>query len=1081
MELVKQAAVEGEAFSITSAMELLSAYHSSFIPLDQLIHANRLPSPSLSPSTPSTSLSTDVALNSPFNKNVTSFTQPVSNSVQHSQTFLSSPASGQLHDLSALTRSTCVPLKNSSPSPQTLTRHTHSSTNHGILNSQHKSATQNSADTPKTLSRGLVSYPSPLLLYPSNITTVSPSATQSKPSILNSSSFSSGKSFVSDIKPTHVKSLSYSPVEGKPTYTITTTTGIILQQSISAIHTLTHTTVNDTKSAKLQDSSSHSGEIKSVSVRNSLSRSPAELQNRSISPRVTSLSSLSDLPSPAYSQQSSSPLLIQPPQIPSTSPSPLSPRSSLPLLHSFFSSLQAPFPPAISFDEPLNSPSDANFRRNELWTRSIGAFDLLRKIGASLRHYPPEKRPSLLSFYLQMMNETMDITTYKHTSNEKNSSETHFNPQEQQKSLTETTKQENALSHKPSTSYRDSPFLPLLLPIPLVDITCRQKFILSFLTADAQILKSRARVPIMLFLECAQHPTAKEINDSLSLKQELRAKLETNYRQKRKIQMKQLQLELSEEDNKQDNKSEVENNNTNCNNNNLDNDSKCNTQNSNELSKEKEDIELNESLSLSKGCDEISSSVTEHTPTQDNSNHSDISSESGNTKTQNEETHSTETNNPTDNSDNLLQNIPCKDRLAHFLSRSAPPECHLELSSTKASRIHCNSQFAPIFREWSLLSFISKEYDDIRQDQLIAQSLALVLSICTSAGVPIWLRPYSIAITGSNSGLVETIPDSFSIHALKQSIPSWNTLKDIFTGLFGRVSTQQPENIDASTEKTMNSDTPSAPLEATEKESEVKNLVQTSLEETNPVDFSSSSNSSTPSPEQNQVTPTSSAADAHTTLPDVLSSPLPSPSLSDQYFSSLASEKIPCPDFLPVYKEAIENFTKSLAGYSLFTYLFSVKDRHNCNIMLDSCGHLIHIDFGFILGNTPGRLGWETAPFNLTEEMVDVLCGFKSFYFSAFQQLLQDSFLAVRRESPLLINFLQIMATGCPSMPCFNPEENGGVDSQSIIDDFKEKFRMDLNEEQAKAFILSLIQQSYSSWTTVQYDLFQKVTNGIIP
>ena len=46
---------------------------------------------------------------------------------------------------------------------------------------------------------------------------------------------------------------------------------------------------------------------------------------------------------------------------------------------------------------------------------------------------------------------------------------------------------------------------------------------------------------------------------------------------------------------------------------------------------------------------------------------------------------------------------------------------------------------------------------------------------------------------------------------------------------------------------------------------------------------------------------------------------------------------------------------------------------------MDTEGHIIQIDFGFLLSIAPGgNFSLETAPFKLTEEMVEVLGGLES-------------------------------------------------------------------------------------------------------
>lgn len=88
----------------------------------------------------------------------------------------------------------------------------------------------------------------------------------------------------------------------------------------------------------------------------------------------------------------------------------------------------------------------------------------------------------------------------------------------------------------------------------------------------------------------------------------------------------------------------------------------------------------------------------------------------------------------------------------------------------------------------------------------------------------------------------------------------------------------------------------------------------------------------------------------------------------------------------------------------MITYLLQIKDRHNGNILLDREGHLVHIDFGFMLSNSPGNLGFEAAPFKLPLEYIEVLGGVDSEQYLEFKKLFKDGFEAARKHCDRIVS-----------------------------------------------------------------------------
>ena len=117
------------------------------------------------------------------------------------------------------------------------------------------------------------------------------------------------------------------------------------------------------------------------------------------------------------------------------------------------------------------------------------------------------------------------------------------------------------------------------------------------------------------------------------------------------------------------------------------------------------------------------------------------------------------------------------------------------------------------------------------------------------------------------------------------------------------------------------------------------------------------------------------------------------------------------------FARARRNFAKSLAGYSIVTFLLQIKDRHNGNILMDRDGHLIHIDFGFMLSNTPGNIGFEAAPFKLPPEYIEVLGGTTGASFLEFRRLFREGFEAARKHCDRIISEFSLSLSLMSSPP----------------------------------------------------------------
>ena len=152
-----------------------------------------------------------------------------------------------------------------------------------------------------------------------------------------------------------------------------------------------------------------------------------------------------------------------------------------------------------------------------------------------------------------------------------------------------------------------------------------------------------------------------------------------------------------------------------------------------------------------------------------------------------------------------------------------------------------------------------------------------------------------------------------------------------------------------------------------------------------------------------------------------------------------------------VSPDCMDTYVKSCAGYCVITYLLGVGDRHLDNLMLTKSGRLVHIDFGFILGRDPKPL---PPPMKLSRQMIEGF-GESGEHYKEFRKECHTAFQYLRRNANLILNLLGLMVDANVPDIALEPDK--------AVKKVEDKFRLDLDDEQAVKFMEELIDKSVTA------------------
>ena len=171
---------------------------------------------------------------------------------------------------------------------------------------------------------------------------------------------------------------------------------------------------------------------------------------------------------------------------------------------------------------------------------------------------------------------------------------------------------------------------------------------------------------------------------------------------------------------------------------------------------------------------------------------------------------------------------------------------------------------------------------------------------------------------------------------------------------------------------------------------------------------------------------------------------------------------------LGVRPSAMDTYVKSCAGYCVITYLLGVGDRHLDNLLLAPSGHFFHADFGYILGRDPKPF----APqMKLCKEMIEGMGNSTSPHYAAFKSYCFTAYTTLRKSSNLILNLFSLMVDA--NIPDIK------VEPGRVVEKVRDRFHLEMNEEEAMRHFEGLIIDSVGSIFPVVIDTIHNMMQGL--